>query len=123
MATTKAAVGGPADCPLERVRGDSKLLQVVLKDTAGVAIDVTGYTGTWTIDTLKDPPDANTNVVTISGIPTGTPIDGIIEFSPTAVEMDITPQSYFYDIEITDAASKTNTVIKSKIKIIQDISK
>lgn len=116
-------VGGPLDCPLERVRGDSKLFRVKLTDSTGTAVDVTGYTGLWTIDTQKDPVDDATNVVQISGSPTGTPTDGIIEFSPSAMEMDITPGNYHYDVQITDLGGALNTILKSKIKIVQDLTK
>lgn len=116
------AVGGPADIPLERVRGDTKPFKIRLTDVdTGGYLDVAGYAAKWSINSDKNPTTTDDQVFTATGVPVNPTTDGIIEFAVAA--FDITPGTYFYDVEVTDSAGKLDTIIKSKIKIIQDISK
>ena len=101
-------------------RGDSDAKGFVIQDSAGVAIDITGFTFRLTVNEEKNP-DPGVELFTVTGVITDA-TNGLVGFAPTAVDTDQTPGNYFYDIEQT-AAGLISTVIKGKVQIIQDISK
>jgi len=108
-------------------RGDNDPKGFTIKDSAGVAIDVTGFTFTMTVNSAKDPDPVGPPIVGVEQFTiVGTLVDAVngrISFSPLVAETDIPASTYFYDIEQTDVASKIKTLVKGKLKILQDISK
>ncbi len=103
-------------------RGDSDAKGFVIQDSAGVAIDITGFSFKMTVNSDRDPADQINEQFTIVGI-IGDATNGLVSFAPTTVDTDITPGIYFYDIEQTDGSGAIKTVIKGRAKIIQDITK
>ena len=102
-------------------RGDSSAKGFIIQDSAGVAIDITGFTFKLTVNSEKDPSDATNEKFSIVGAITDAP-NGKVAFSPTVTDTDITPDTYFYDIEQT-AGGAISTLIIGKALIIQDITK
>jgi len=115
------AIGTPASCDIERRRGDTKDLRVRLTQDS-TAIDVTGFTATITLDPSPAPADATDNVFSASGVPTGTPTDGILTFDMAAFT-SVDPGVYFYDVQVTDAASEISTPLIGRFTVKQDITK
>jgi hypothetical protein len=94
-----------------------------IKDSTGVALDVSGSTFKMTVDSLKNPPDGTTVQFSIVGAFVTDGINGQIYFAPAAMDTDIDPAGYFYDIEETDVNSEIDTLFKARCDIVQDISK
>ena len=107
---------------LEYGRGDSFGSEFTLTQKDKTPIDITGFSFRMTVNSDLDPTDTLDELFTVVGIITD-PTGGKVEFSPTAVDTDLDPETYFYDIEMTDVASKIRTVIKASFVITQDISK
>lgn len=103
-------------------RGDSDAKGFIIQDANGVAIDITGFSFKLTVSSDRDPTDQVNEQFTIVGV-IGVAADGTVSFAPTITDTDITPGVYFYDIEQTDVSSRIKTVIKGRVKIIQDITK
>ncbi len=103
-------------------RGDSAAKGFTVQDSAGVAVDITGFTFKLTVNTEKKPTDVTNQQFTITGVIV-VALDGTVSFSPLTSETDITPGTYYYDIEQTDGGGKIDTLIVGKCLIIQDISK
>jgi hypothetical protein len=103
-------------------RGDSDAKGFIIQDSAGVAVDITGFSFKLTVNLDKDPPDQVNEQFSIVGI-IGIATDGAVSFAPTTSDTDIDPGIYFYDIEQTDVSSAIKTVIKGRARIIQDITK
>ncbi len=103
-------------------RGDSDAKGFVVQDSAGVAVDITGFTFKLTVSSDKDPTDQVNEQFTVAGV-IGDPLLGTVSFAPSTSDTDITPDVYFYDIEQTDAGSRIKTIIKGKCQIVQDITK
>lgn len=103
-------------------RGDSDAKGFIIQNALDVAIDITGFTFKLTVSEDKDPTDQVNEQFTIVGIIT-LATAGTVSFAPTITDTDITPGIYFYDIEQTDVAGKIKTVIKGRVRIIQDITK
>lgn len=105
-----------------RKRGDTFPLKYLLKDAAGAAIDITGFSFLLTVDPSPDPSDALANLFQLSGNITDGP-GGAVQFEPTAGNMDQSPNTYFYDIQQTDAGSFVRTIVTGEFVIEQDITK
>ncbi len=109
-------------------RGDSFPIELTIKDsstTPSIAIDITGYSFKLTVDTLKAPLDDSTKVFEVIGIvdPDQVANTGKLTFTPTAINTDLLPGTYYYDVQMIDPFGNIRTIIKNKWKIIQDITK
>ncbi len=103
-------------------RGDSDAKGFVVQDSAGAAIDISGFSFKLTVNSEKDPTDQVNEQFTVAGV-IGSGPAGTVSFAPTTVNTDITPGIYYYDIEQTDGSSRIKTIIKGKCRIVQDITK
>jgi len=110
-------------------RGDAYPMSLTIKDnstTPSVAIDLTGYTFLFTVNTEKDPTDETNQLFQIVGVvdPDQVTNKGKVSFTPVIADTataDIA--TYYYDIELSYSASTPRTIKKAKFKIIQDITK
>ncbi len=105
-----------------RKRGDTFPLKYTIKDSAGVAVDITSFTFKLTVDPAPDPTDNSANLFSLTGNITN-PTGGEVQFEPSAVQMDQLPEVYFYDLEMTDAGSFIRTIVTGQFIIEQDITK
>ena len=102
-------------------RGDSAARGFIIQNSAGVAINITGFTFRLTVNIELDP-NPGTQLFTVVGVITDA-ANGKVGFAPTSANTDQTPDKYFYDIEQTDGGGLIDTVIKGVCEIVQDISK
>ena len=103
-------------------RGDSSARGFTIKTNAGAVIDIDGFSFKLTVNSEKDPLTTTNQKFTIVGAITDAP-NGKVAFSPTVINTDIEPGTYFYDIEQTDGSGAISTLIIGKCIIIQDITK
>ncbi len=103
-------------------RGDSDSKGFVVQDSTGAAVDITGFSFKLTVNSEKDPTTVSNQQFTVVGAITDA-LSGKVAFSPSIVDTDIAPGTYFYDIEQTDGSGKISTLIIGKCIIIQDITK
>lgn len=113
-------------CPQEqdicRKRGDTNPFTLTIKDGDGNAIDISLYAFVLTVDPSPDPADASENLFQLSGTIVDGP-NGIVSFEPTTLQADQEPDTYFYDVQMTDDASKIRTILQGEFEISQDITK
>lgn len=110
----------PKKLPLERARGDTFPFTFVVKDGAGTAIDITGFTFLLTVGTKENPPDITTQLFQLTGTVVNGPL-GRVQFAPAA-NQPTTVGSYYYDVQMTSGGA-VRTIIKSTYKVVQDITK
>ena len=107
-------------CPVEVdicvTKEDSEPFSFTIQDGDGVAIDVTGFTFLLTVDPSNEPPDDTTKIFQLAGALTD-PTNGIITFSPSAIDLDQDPSDYFYDVYRTNVGGDGRTIIKGKFTI------
>jgi len=103
-------------------RGDSDAKGFIIQNSAGVAIDITGFTFKLTVNSEKDPTTTANQQFTVIGAITDASA-GKVAFSPTTANTDIVPATYFYDIEQTDGSGAISTLIIGKCVLVQDITK
>ena len=103
-------------------RGDSDAKGFIIQDSDGVAKNVTGFSFKLTVNTEKAPSDQVNEQFSLTGILTGA-VQGKVAFAPTAIQTDINPGTYFYDIEQIDAGGAKSTLLLGTVLIVQDITK
>ncbi len=110
---------------ITRKRGDTFPIRLTLTDD-GTAVDITGYTFKLTVDSSPDPPETTdpsaTEIFQVAGVITAA-ASGQFEFRPLASDMNQTPETYFYDVEMIDPSGYIATIAKGKFTIQQDITK
>lgn len=106
---------------LTRSRGDTYADIILVVDSAGAAVDITGFNFLLTLDTSKAPVDSSNNLYQLTGTITSA-AGGRVEFAPTALQADLVG-SYFYDVQMTDSAGRIRTIASGKYKYVQDITK
>lgn len=113
------------DNEIIRHRGDTKPIMFQLwEDKANdLPLDITGYSFKFTVDISERPVDESNNLFQLVGQIVGDPSLGKVMFSPTAINTDLSPRSYYYDLEIVDSAGYIETPMVAKFKIYQDITK
>jgi len=107
---------------ISRYRGDTAVDSFTVKDADGVALNVTGYTFTLTVDERLNPTNESTQIAQIEA----TLVDaaaGEIEFPWTEEDADQAPGTYYYDIQMEDAGGLISTLAKGSYIFSQDITK
>jgi hypothetical protein len=112
----------PTELNLTRTRGDTYPHLITVKDSTGTAINVTGYQFKLTVDPSPDPEDASNNLFQIDGVVEDGPA-GQVSFTPTALQADQTPETYYHDIQMTDLTPAIRTIAKGTYVFSQDITK
>jgi hypothetical protein len=112
----------PQDVDICITRGDTAAWTFSIKDSAGAAVNITGFSFLLTVDPEADPLNATNNLFQLTGTITNGP-GGIVEFSMSALQADQTPAVYYFDLQMTDLATKIRTVAKGKFEFKQDITK
>jgi hypothetical protein len=105
-----------------RKRGDTYPERVSIKDSAGVAVPITGGSFTLSVTSIQDPPDATTLLFAITGAITDGP-GGIVQFTPSVGLAGLTPNTYYYDVQWTDTGGLIRTILQGAWVLGQDNTK
>lgn len=105
-----------------RYRGDTAADEITVQTSAGVAVNIAGFTFVLTVNSLENPPDNVTELYSIAGAIL-VAASGTVEFVPTTGNADQKPADYYYDIQMTDGAARIKTIAKGMYTYTQDISK
>lgn len=106
---------------LERYRGDTYPIRVEVKED-GEPLDIAGSTFKLTVHDKRNPV-AEPAEFELTGVIVPPSSDGVVEFSPTALQADGTPDTYYYDVEMTTSGGAILTLGKAKYTVIQDVTK
>ncbi len=103
-------------------RGDSDAKGFEVQDSAKVAVNIAGFSFKLTVNLERQPADQDNEQFTVVGVITDAP-NGKVAFSPTVLDTDIAPGTYYYDVEQTNGAGAIKTLVVAKAVIVQDITK
>jgi hypothetical protein len=100
----------------QRFRGDTLRFPSVRKTSAGVVVDLTGYTVRATVRSSAG--DAVDGVVV-----TVTPLTGRVEVViPAAVSATLAPDKYSYDIEY-QIGTEVETLVRYTFSLVEDVTR
>lgn len=104
-------------------RGDDDPKTFIIRDAAGVAIDISSWTLSMAVNTEKDPADTVNEIFVVAGAFVTDGTDGQISFTPPANSLDAVtaPGKAFYDINRITPSKKT--LVKGTVLFIMDIDK
>lgn len=112
-------------CPIEIdlciARGDTFPWTFTIT-VSGAAVNINGFTFLLTVDPSEEPADNTNNLFQLTGTITDAP-NGVVEFEMSAVQADQTPNTYYYDLQWTDGASKLRSIAKGEFEFKQDVTK
>lgn len=107
---------------ITRTRGDTFPFVILVKDSAGAAIDITSYTFALSVDPSEAPTDALANIINLAGT-----IDGAATLGRVMFTLDGTMANnlgeFFYDIQQVDDGGKLRTIARGDFIFEQDITK
>lgn len=105
---------------ITRKRGDTSP-DVFLVSKSRVATNLTGCTFKLTLNTLRSPLDATTQVYQVEGI-VADAATGLVSFTPTLLQSDHVGY-FFYDVQMTDSYGVVQTLVDGSYTYKQDITK
>lgn len=88
-----------------------------------VPVNLAGATVIMTVSYNVSPDDDSCKLFSINGVIDPDPASGKVVFTPTSENTNLPAKTYYYDIQYIDANGNIRTIIKSKLIIVQDISK
>jgi hypothetical protein len=105
-------------------RGDTAAigLSFVQKESPSQAYDLSGLTLTITANTEQNPTDATNEIWSVAMTVTSA-VGGVAEFELNATQANMTPGTYYFDVESVNGASKIKTLYKGAFTVKQDINK
>ena len=112
----------PYDMDIKRTRGDTFPFVLTVVDTDGDAVDITGASFLLTVDLLENPTDASQKLFQVAGVLV-VPASGTVRFTLTEPNSDQPPLTYYYYIQMTDAAAAVRTISKGEWVVSQDFTK
>lgn len=113
----------PSSIDVSRVRGDTYSEEYTIS-SSDTAWTIAGCSFRLTVDPSPDPADGTANLFSVVGtIASTSPGGGKVVFDISPVQANQLPDTYYYDLEMTDVAGKVRTVSRGKWSVSQDISK
>ena len=104
-------------------RGDSYPIPFSLTvESTGAALPISGYSFKLTVNAERDPTPSETAEFQVVGSITDA-ANGEVSFTPTTSDTDPTPDTYWYDVQMTDGSGNIRTIAKDKFIITMDITK
>lgn len=102
-------------------QGDSFAINITIKDSEGVAMDLTGKTVFFTAKKWKEDTDANA-IISKAVLDIITPEDGTVTISLTAEETALFREGvYWWDIQVVDGDSVQSTA-KARLRVTSDVT-
>lgn len=110
-------------CTDSIIRGTTYSLTFTLKDSAGEAIDITGYELFFTAKTNLTDTDANAAIsIDVDPGDITNPTEGKHIFTLTNTDTDITAGSYYYDIKWKDTDGNYGAIPYKRLKIVENVT-
>lgn len=101
---------------IEYYRGDSYSKEITITDESGVPVNISGYTLTMFVDSVKVPVDESTAMFDLDVTVTDG-VNGKAIFTPSTTNNDLPQKTYYYRVKMA-LDTTLRTVVLEKYKII-----
>lgn len=106
------------------IRGDSRAISLTVRDAEGDAFNLTGCTVFFTVNATEAPDDDTAAIIEKEVTVHTNPTAGLTTISITNADtQDLTPGSYWYDIQLKDTSGNITSLKKDRFIIISDITR
>jgi hypothetical protein len=102
-------------------RGDTTSITIVLKNSAGVAINITGYTIWFTVKPFFNSTDTGATIQKKATVFTD-PTNGTHTYTLTNTDTTISNGNYVYDIQVKDTSSVITTPIVGDFEVLPEVT-
>lgn len=107
----------PSNYDLVLYRGDYFSTSVVIKDSTGSVINLTGYTAKCSIKSNFS------SVSSFDAVCSITPLSGLVEITfPSSVTGDIAAGNYVWDFEVTNPSGNVRTYIAGDVTVYGEVT-
>jgi hypothetical protein len=105
------------------IRGDTRTVTATFLDSDGAAIDLTGGTIFFTVNASNSPTDDTSAAIEVDVTSFDAPTTGVQDITLTAANTNITPGTYYYDIQFVSASGVVTSLPQNKFIVKADISR
>jgi hypothetical protein len=106
------------------IRGDTRTVNLTFLESDGTtAINLTGGTVYFTVNSSSDPSDDTSKVIQKSATSFTSATTGQHTFTLTHTDTNITPGSYWYDAQFVDSAGSYLSSYRGKFVIQSDVTR
>lgn len=107
----------PSNYDLVLYKGDYFNTSVVIKDNAGVVINLTGYTAKCSIRA------SFSSVTSFDAVCVITPLSGLVDITfPSTVTDDLAAGSYVWDFQVTNPSGNVRTYIAGDVTVYGEVT-
>lgn len=92
-------------------------------DSTGTPVDLTGGTVWFTVNTSNSPSTDSGAVIQKSTSSFTDPTSGVVTFTLSSTDTDITPGTYYYDTQFVAADDSVTSTKRDKFIVISDITR
>lgn len=108
---------------LEIIRGDTRAIDVTVKDSSGSPINITGGSVFFTVNASESPADDTDAEISKDVTSHTDAANGESRINLTSTDTDIDPGEYFYDIQFVDSADNVSSNEKGSFVVKSDITR
>ena len=101
--------------------GDSKTLQVTVRDENAAVVDLSGATIQWKLAKTAGSDNPQVSKSTTSGITVTDAANGVFQVSVDATDTADLSGTYYHEAEVIDASSNKTTVMAGYVDIRTDL--
>ena len=108
---------------IDIVRGDTRVITATFLESAGDPINLSGGEVFFTVNADSEPTDDTEAVIQKDISSFSTPTTGVLSFTLSASDTNITPATYWYDVQFVSGAGVVTSLPKDKFIIRSDITR
>lgn len=105
------------------IRGDTRRVQCVFKESDGTAINLAGGTVYFTVNSSEDPSSDSSAVIQKTATSFTDPTNGTHTFTLTHSDTNITPGEYWYDCQFVDSDGGYLSAYRGKFIVQSDTTR
>ena len=106
------------------IRGDTRVINLACLKSDGTALDLTGATVRFTLSATQAPTDDLSAILQKSVFTHTSPAAGLTQITINPADtQNLTPGSYFYDVQVKDASGNITSIKQDTFIINPDITR
>ncbi len=108
---------------IEVIRGDTRTISATFTDSSGDALDLTGGTVFFTVNSNNSPSDDSSASIEKDITSFSAPTSGVATFTLSSTDTNITPGNYWYDCQFVSPSGVVTSLKKQKFVVTSDITR